>query len=217
MMMSVDGRIDCAMTEQIDPSNAYYDALDALHCDATLEGRVTKQIHYALPQPFVADDATPIGEKTFHKACGGNRFDIAIDTHGSLRWPDGAAENRLLVITDERCPRAYHDTLTAAGISWMAVGKNGIDLPEAVEMLRRDFGVERLAVVGGGHINGAFLEAGLLDEVSVMIGPGIDGRAGMTSIFDGISDKTRPATLLKLSSVEQLESETIWLRYTFRK
>ena len=36
MMESVDGRIDCAMTEQIEPSNVYYDALDQLACPATL-------------------------------------------------------------------------------------------------------------------------------------------------------------------------------------
>ena len=36
--------------------------------------------------------------------------------------------------------------------------------------------MRRLGIVGGGHINGAFLQAGLLDEVSLMIGAGIDGR-----------------------------------------
>lgn len=83
------------------------------------------------------------------------------------------------------------------------------------EVLRRDFGVERMAVVGGGHVNGAFLAAGLLDEVSVMIGPGIDGRAGMAAVFDGIDDPQRPATLLNLDSVQRL-GDTVWLRYRVR-
>ena len=39
MMASVDGRIDCAMTEQIDSSDAYYEALDQLQCPTTIEGR----------------------------------------------------------------------------------------------------------------------------------------------------------------------------------
>ena len=30
MMESVDGRIDCDMTEQIDPTDSYYDALNRL-------------------------------------------------------------------------------------------------------------------------------------------------------------------------------------------
>ena len=71
----------------------------------------------------------------------------------------------------------------------------------------------RLAVTGGGHLNGALLAAGLLDEVSVMIGPGIDGRRGMTAVFDGIDDPSRPATLLSLRSVERVNEGTVWLRY----
>ena len=42
-----------------------------------------------------------------------------------------------------------------------------------------------MAVVGGGHINMGFLAAGLLDEVSLLVGAGIDGRGGMAAVFDG--------------------------------
>lgn len=63
MMSSVDGRIDCTMTAEIDKTDAYYRALDQLQFDAVLEGRVSRQMHYALPEPFKADDMTPIGEE----------------------------------------------------------------------------------------------------------------------------------------------------------
>ena len=56
MMASLDGRIDCAMTEQIDDTNNYYDALNSLECNATLEGRVTLSMHDADAICF----ATPI-------------------------------------------------------------------------------------------------------------------------------------------------------------
>lgn len=101
------------------------------------------------------------------------------------------------------------------GISWIATGKNGINLARAMELLSKEFKVERLAVTGGGHINGAFLEAGLLDEVSYMVAPGIDGRAQMAAVFDGIADKNRPATRLSLRSVKQM-GETVWMRYKFK-
>lgn len=78
------------------------------------------------------------------------------------------------------------------------------------------FGVKRLGVVEGGHINGSFLQAGLLDEVSFMIGGGIDGRAGMAVVFDGIKDTDYPPTLLTLNTVERL-GKTVWLRYTVDK
>ena len=212
MMSSVDGRIDCAMTEKIDNSDVYYELLDKFKPDATLEGRVTKQIHYALPEPFAASDKTPIGKETIHNTANGKQLDIAIDTHGSLRWPEDAAKNNMLVATDQNCPKEYLDYLSGLGLSWIAVGKDGIDLGRLVEILADQFGVKRLAVVGGGHINGAFLAAGLLDEVSLELAAGIDGRAGMAAVFDGLPMDT-PTTLLTLKSVEQVSENSVWLRY----
>ena len=55
-MSSVDGRIDCAMTAEIDKTDAYYQALGQLNFDAVLEGRVSRQMHYALPEPFKASN-----------------------------------------------------------------------------------------------------------------------------------------------------------------
>lgn len=218
MMESVDGRIDCAMTEQIDPSNSYYDALDKLGCPSQLMGRVTMQMHYADPEPFVAADKTPIGRKALHVATRSEGYTIAMDTHGKLRWSNAEQDGRpLIVITSEVCPKEYLDYLTDLHISWIAVGGERIDLKQAMDMLRKEFGVERIAITGGGHINGAFLEAGLIDEVSVMIGPGIDGRKGMAAVFDGIEDTDRPATLLKLKSMEKVNEDTVWLRYTLKK
>lgn len=216
MMSSVDGRIDCAMTEAIENSDVYYDALERLKFDAVLEGRVSRQMHYALPEPFQAGDKTPIGREQYHIAHPADHYDIAVDTHGSLTWPDSASADNLLVITDQECPREYHDYLTANGISWIACGEAGIGLSRAMEILGDRFGVKRLGVVGGGHINGAFLKAGLLDEVSLMIGGGIDGRAGMAAVFDGIEPHTYPPTLLTLTDVERM-GNTVWLRHTVKK
>ena len=88
---------------------------------------------------------------------------------------------------------------------------NQFDLKRAMEILRAEFGIERLSVTGGGNINAAFLKEGLLDEVSMMWCPGIDGRKGMTAAFDGLANDF-PPTKLKLMSVEKL-GDTIWARY----
>ena len=217
MIASVDGRIDCDMTEQIEGGNEYYEALESLACPSMLMGRVTMQMHYALAEPFIAADTTPIGCEAFHIARKAAAYCVGVDTHGILQWGENEFDDQaLLVITDEQCPKAYHDRLTEQGISWIATGKNGINLARAMELLAEKFGVERLAVTGGGHINGAFLEAELLDEISFMVAPGIDGRGGMAAVFDGIADKNRPATQLHLQSVKQM-GETVWMRYKFKR
>ena len=145
-------------------------------------------------------------------------YTVVLDTHGTLRWSQSVYDNRpLLVITSETCPKEYLDYLIAQNISWIAIGRERIELRQAMKKLYHEFGVKRLAISGGGHINGAFLEAGLIDEVSVMIGAGIDGRKGMTAVFDGIEDVNRPATLLKLESVERVNEGTVWLRYKTKR
>ena len=214
MFSSVDGRIDCTMTEQIDSTDAYYDALDQLQCDSILEGRETLRLHTAAPEPFVPSSPDPIGHEAVYRVPGTSHYLVGVDTRGSLTWNGPTCDGSpLLIITSEDCPRAYHDRLTAQGISWIATGRGAIDLPRAMDLLSEHFSIHRLALTGGGHINAAFLAEDLIDEVSLMVGAGIDGRAGQTAVFDGIADPTRPATLLTLTSVEQM-GNTVWMRYT---
>lgn len=212
MMSLLDGRIDCDVTEQIESGNEYYEALNRLGCPSMLMGRVTMQMHYASAEPFLPATPEPIDCEGFNVAMKTKGYLIAIDTMGRLRWPQNQFDGMpLLVITSEACPKAYLDTLTRQYISWIAVGKEEIDLPRAMELLSAEFGVERLSVTGGGHINAAFLKAGLLDEVSMMWCPGIDGRKDMTAAFDGLPHDY-PPTKLSLTGVEKL-GETIWARY----
>ena len=125
MMSSVDGRIDCAMTEQIDTSNAYYDALEELCCPSQLMGRVTMQMHYADAEPFRAKEKTPIGKESLFVATHSEGYTIAVDTHGTLRWSCNQQDGKpLLVITSEECPAEYLDYLKSSGVSWIATGKN---------------------------------------------------------------------------------------------
>ena len=218
MMASLDGRIDCAMTEQIDDTNNYYDALDSLECNATLEGRVTLSLHYAQKGAFVPTKPYEAAGKQVYihqPSKKSTRYAVGVDTLGTLLWGDnveGMFGRPLIMVLSEKASREYLEYLKQKGISYITTGAAGIDLADAVNTLNEQFGVRRLAVVGGGHINGAFLEAGLLDEVSMMYGAAIDGRAGWCAAFDGIRDQNRPATILNLKSIQQM-GKTVWLRY----
>lgn len=216
MMMSVDGRIDCAMTEKIDETDNYYAALNALGCPTHLSGKTTMAMHEALPGKFEPKAVAPIGKTSYHKAVNADGYTVTVDTNGSLLWDDCVVEDKPLVcIVSENASKEYTDYLEMKGISWIAVGKEKIDLGRACDILNREFGVERMAVVGGGHINGSFLEAGLLDEVSIMVGPAIDGRAGFPAVFDGLELSKEPS-LMHLTAVEKFDNGTVWLRYSLR-
>jgi riboflavin biosynthesis pyrimidine reductase len=115
------------------------------------------------------------------------------------------------MILSERASQEYLEYLRSKHISYITTGRDSIDLPQAMETLRTVFGVERLAVVGGGHINGSMLDQGLIDEVSMMYGYGIDGRGGMAAAFDGRPMDSKPVRLT-FKSVEELDG-IVWMRY----
>lgn len=217
MVASIDGRIDCKMVDKIS-GNEYYTTLEQLCCPSSLEGSVTMAHYTALEEPFVPTDSTPVGHSETYKAVQADGYAIATDTRGRLRWPEGLAEEKpFLVLTSELAPLEYLQTLKAQGISYIAVGAEGIELKKAMEILTSEFGVERMAVLGGGHINGGFLQEGLIDEVSLLLAPGIDGRKGMTALFDGIGNTQRLPTHLRLESLDRLENDVIWLRYKIER
>lgn len=213
MMMSVDGRIDCGMTVKIAGSNEYYETLEMLQTPSCLSGRVTAQLEMAEQGTFEPKNSEVIGQEMFSKKRNASGYQMIVDTKGTLLWKDDrGSEEPLIVITSEQVPKEYLTYLDSLHISWIACGKNHIDLKKATEILYSEFGIERMAVVGGGTINAGFLDAGLLDEVSILLGPGIDGRKGMTAAFDGLPMNREPVNL-KLKDVKSYEDGAVWLRY----
>lgn len=217
LVASIDGRIDCAMVDKIS-GDEYYSTLEELHCPSSLEGRVTMAHYSAEKEPFVATDATPAGAPSTHVAVKSAAYKVAVDTRGRLKWASPDIDGTpLICIVSEAAPQEYLDQLRKQGISWICVGQNAIDLPRAMETLHEEFGVERLALLGGGHINGGFLKEGLIDEVSLLLAPGIDGRKGQTALFDGIEDMSHAPTKLQLRNVSTLDNGTLWIRYAVKR
>ena len=212
MMMSIDGRIDCAMTEKL-PGDEYYKILESFNAPSSLYGRVTAELEMALPGKFSSKMNSPLNKEDFYKAISSDGYEIIVDSHGTLLWEDQINEEKpLLIITTEKVNKEYLNYLKEKHISWIASGKDKINLKRACEILKNEFNVDKMVVLGGGHINGSFLEANLLDEISVLIGSGVDGREGMCSVFDGLSMDSE-VKRLKLEKVESFDSGAVLIRY----
>eukprot|EP00833_Pecoramyces_ruminatium_P004016 jgi/Orpsp1_1/1178048/evm.model.c7180000063848.2 len=213
MMTSIDGRIDCAMLEKLSGGDDYEKILSDLEA-STLVGRVTAELEMATGKFEASANSEPLSKFSFSKkkVSSSKGYEIIVDSKGTLLW-DKDNENPYLIVTCEQVSKEYLSYLDSKNISWIACGENEINLTKAVETLAKEFSVERLAVVGGTKINTAFLEAGLLDEINILIGPGIDGRKGMPPLFDGRAMDKDPIQL-KLKDVMKYDDGAVLIKYT---
>lgn len=160
------------------------------------------------PEPFVLDR-------------GGRLVALAVDLKGRLHFSHAVLPTgeQLAVVLSPKVGEAHLAHLREAGISYVFAGEGGTDaerLGSALKAIEAELGVKTLLLEGGGIINGAFLKAGLIDEISVLVYPGLDALHGVSSIFEaaGASDE-RPAEHAHLTLIEAkpLEGGVVWLHY----
>lgn len=215
MMTSVDGRIDCDMVGQLAGVEDYYPLLDELGLQSSVSEKTTAQLELAEQGEFVPKNNSPLGKETVSKKADcTNGYTIVADTKGTLLWKnDSQYEQPHIIITSKQVSKEYLSYLDEQNISYIVTGDDKIDLPAACEVLKEVFKIERLGIVGGPAINTAFLDAGLLDEVILLIGSGIDGRASFPPVFNRADNGQTTPTPLKLVEAKTYDSGAVLIRY----
>jgi riboflavin biosynthesis pyrimidine reductase len=144
---------------------------------------------------------------------------VAIDPHGKLHYcQDNAGGDHIIAVLSEKVSDEYLAELREDGVSYLFAGPQGSNLQGALETLGETFGLKTLLLEGGARINGSFLKAGLIDEISLLIYPGIDGLAGVPTIFEysgGEDEQPAAGQSLRHIRTETLEGGMVWLRYGF--
>ena len=139
-------------------------------------------------------------------------FAFAIDSRGRLAWETNDIDgDHVVALLSERVSDEYLAFLREGGVSYLLAGARDVDLALALGKIGARFGVRTLMLEGGGRINGAFLRAGLIDEVSLLVVPVADGRIGTPALFDAEDDA--PPRRLVLDAVERRDDDVLWLRY----
>ena len=141
---------------------------------------------------------------------------IGVDAKGILRFRhnDISGDHAVVLVTD-RVDDDYLSHLRDARVSYLFCGKREVDLKVALDKLTRAFKLKKLMLEGGGKFNGAMLAAGLVDEISQIIVPIVDGGGpGVTGIFDAPGETPkRAAARLTLKSHKRLAGGVNWFRY----
>jgi riboflavin biosynthesis pyrimidine reductase len=214
MASSIDGKIDGSALRNIMRPGEYEALHSKLGGNAWICGRTTMQQHFAASEQFVSSTGAATGSESVHVGRRADSYALSVDTLGRLRWSSNEISgDHLICILSEQVAPDYLTMLREQGISYIVTGREAVDLPRAMELLTAHFGIETLLLEGGGHINGGFLQAGLVDEISLLLLPGIDGRHEIAALFDGIRCEQHTATPLVLKSVERKEGDALWLRY----
>lgn len=86
-------------------------------------------------------------------------------------------------VLTEAAPAAYRAYLRRRGVSYILAGETELDCRVAMEKLHRLFHIDKVLICGGGIVNWTFLQAGIVDELSLVLCPFTDGSSGNAGLF----------------------------------
>jgi riboflavin biosynthesis pyrimidine reductase len=217
MAASVDGRTHPSRWR---PKGAAGDLFEQVHeelaGDAWIIGRVTGQ-EFAKGKPYPPSTKESFPRQPWFARRDAKAYGVVLDAHGKIAWGrSDIGGDPIVAVLCETVSDAHLAGLRGEGVSYIFAGKSELDLALTLEILNRELGVKRLLLEGGGGANGAFLRAGLVDELHLILCPAVDGAKGSPSIFDSSeaeADQRAPVTAMTLESSRALEGGAMLLCY----
>ena len=121
---------------------------------------------------------------------------------------------QVIEVLTEKVDGRYLQQLPEKGVSYTFASEKDLDLNMVRRKLRQHFGIKTLRIDGGGHTTGAFLEAGMIDEMGLVLAPIADGTTGAPTVFEAAKGyKGRHATRFSLQSVKKIFKDFLSIRY----
>lgn len=105
----------------------------------------------------------------------------------------------------------YMAFLRSIEIPYIVCGDDEIDFHQSLVKIKKYFGIDKMILGGGSLINGAFLKAGLVDEISIVIGPYVWGNTDIKGTFD--TNHILINQHFKVTQLKQLDDGGIHLIY----
>lgn len=217
MVPSVDGRI-VTRAWRLSPAllREYERTAATFRADGWIIGRISMEPYAGRARVPPRPRGERVPRTDFVARRDAASYAIALDPSGRLRWESADVDgDHAVAILTERVPDRYLAFLRARGVSYLFGGRTRIDLRAVLRKLRARLGIRTLLLEGGGRINGTFLAAGLVDELSVLLAPVADGGVGTPTLFDA-REGPGPARRLRLRAIERRGRDLVWLRYAIR-
>ena len=184
MLTSIDGKVtgkfldDKKIEHLIDEYYRIHSELkgDGFACgkNTFLEGFVKdNQVDYS---KFKDEKVNKNEDYIYEKISECKFFAVCFDRKGTLAWKSntlkddlpGYDNSHVIQVMTENVKDEYLAYLKSIGLSYIICGKDDIDLNVCLEKLRLKFGIKVLLLEGGSVINGTFMKAGVIDEISLV-------------------------------------------------
>lgn len=218
MVTSIDGRLHPSRFTT-SPDGVVKDwsrVAEALHdhygAQGWIVGRATMQeMAKGEPHPPARFDAPPRPHHFARRDAAA--YAITFDRGGRVHFRgDAIGGDQAVVVLGSRVTDAHLAELRADGVSYLVSDAAEIDLRAALAVLRSELGLRTLMLEGGAEINGAFLAAGLVEELSVVVAPALDADLevqGIVAFPGGLKNRVE----MQLAGCQALEHGAVHLRY----
>lgn len=224
MLTSLDGKIDgefFSAPECLPASQHFSKVRTFYNCSATLYGTTTMEGGYADGRITALPESNTVYPREDYIAESDvQNYIVSLDPQGVLAFSGKYLEKKnrpkahIIEMLTEQASDAYIAYLRSLDISYIFAGKNQFDCKLLLKKLKILFNIEKLMISGGGFTNWSFVQENLIDELSLIIAPVADGSREAVSIFEKADFLPhRAPAAFTLKSVEQIDGDTLWLRY----
>jgi riboflavin-specific deaminase-like protein len=213
--ISLDGKLSTAARDPVRfTSRRDRERLHALRdsADALLVGAATIRAEDPplLPDAARADSRVAAGKKRWPvRAIASRTLDLPLGR--SLVRIDGAPTYVFTSGALGAGNAAARERLEAAGVVLRAAS-----LTEALQILGREQGAERVVAEGGGVLNAELFAADLVDDLELTVAPVILGGSGAPTLVDGPGFSQDALKRARLVSHEATSDGELFLKYSFR-
>lgn len=225
ILSSLDGKINGPFmgTEAVGVLGAEYGKYRTkVNADAWLYGTTTMKEFTGFKKP-VLEKAGEVPDGDFVADDRAELYYVSVDVDGEIGWESGTFRNKgrapahVIEILTASTQAAYKAYLRKTRVSYIIAGEKRLDCETAMKKLYELFHIEKVLICGGGVVNWSFLQAGMVDELSLFLAPVTDGGSGTASLFTQIPSLTegKPVEFL-LRETEKIGDGGLRLSYKVR-
>ncbi|MFH0865645.1 MAG: dihydrofolate reductase family protein [Bacteroidota bacterium] len=182
--------LDGSYTDIIADMELHYGIAASFGAQAYLAGSNTvKSASIKIPAEKKSDFIKPVTDKNDQRP-----YWVIADSRGQLlgmlhlhrRMP---FIKDIIVLVSEKTPEKYLKYLEERDYDIIYSGKDHVNLSDAFQALRKNYGIKKLIADTGGMLDCVLLNQGLADEINLLIAPQINGH-NKIKLFDFISENS---------------------------